>query len=163
MILSSTSRMVSKKSFKLLVVSSTTPFFAFVQIIYFLDCSLNLCLKLFCVFLAFYFKSFSCFMLLCQGSQWTTTFHVDVCYVIVFCVFFIYYLSISFFICFLRVFLFFLMQFSSITISQVSNCHLALPTSMSRLNLIICFIILIFLLLFFCQGSQRLHIILQFF
>ena len=30
--------MVSKKSFKLLVVSSTTPFFTFVQIIYFLDC-----------------------------------------------------------------------------------------------------------------------------
>ena len=30
--------MVSKKSFKLLVVSRTTSFFAFVQIIYFLDC-----------------------------------------------------------------------------------------------------------------------------
>ena len=33
--------MASKKSFKLLVVSRTTPFFAFVQIIYFLDCSGN--------------------------------------------------------------------------------------------------------------------------
>ena len=30
--------MVSKKSFKLLVVSSTMLFFAFVRIIYFLDC-----------------------------------------------------------------------------------------------------------------------------
>ena len=30
--------MVSKNNFKLVVVSSTTPFFAFVQIIYFLDC-----------------------------------------------------------------------------------------------------------------------------
>ena len=40
--------MVSKKSFKLLVAARTTPFFAVVQIIYFLDCScyLNLDEKL---------------------------------------------------------------------------------------------------------------------
>ena len=38
MILSSTSPYALLKSFQLLVVSNTTPFFAFVQIIYFLDC-----------------------------------------------------------------------------------------------------------------------------
>ena len=37
--------MVSKKSFKLHVVSNTTPFFAVVQIIYFHDCSWNIFMK----------------------------------------------------------------------------------------------------------------------
>ena len=42
--------MVSEKSFKLLVVSNTTPFFAVVQIIYFHDCRYINAKRIFIVF-----------------------------------------------------------------------------------------------------------------